>query len=381
LAHCAFASLFASKLKEYENMAKKDITQTIKDAASKAPGKVTAAVKSAVDIASEQHKRISEWTKPQKRTFVLFAILMFVVMIIFAVFVFFLTLKGEERTMVPDVRRMDLADALVKMQERELYPRLTLRFTDNPLDRNLVLDQSPPPGSIVKAGRRINLVVSRGAVLDKIEDYRGRNIDDLRLYLQGLSTTAKGLLSIREPPLYMFDTSAPGTILDQNPKPGTEISGPTILDLVVSKGPEAKDIAMPSLLGLTMDEAASRAATIPLIFSYKMRAAHNKEVPGTVVEQSEPADKNLKQFDRVQITIAAPAARKGYTAGVFEYTLPEYPYAVPVSLDAIAPNGTRTTLYSVKHPGGAFSAPFSVQNGSVLVLMVSGAEVTRKEVK
>jgi len=362
-------------------MAKKDITQTIKDAASKAPGKVTAAVKSAVDIASEQHKRISEWTKPQKRTFVLFAILMFVVMIIFAVFVFFLTLKGEERTMVPDVRRMDLADALVKMQERELYPRLTLRFTDNPLDRNLVLDQSPPPGSIVKAGRRINLVVSRGAVLDKIEDYRGRNIDDLRLYLQGLSTTAKGLLSIREPPLYMFDTSAPGTILDQNPKPGTEISGPTILDLVVSKGPEAKDIAMPSLLGLTMGEAASRAATIPLIFSYKMRAAHNKEVPGTVVEQSEPADKNLKQFDRVQITIAAPAARKGYTAGVFEYTLPEYPYAVPVSLDAIAPNGTRTTLYSVKHPGGAFSAPFSVQNGSVLVLMVSGAEVTRKEVK
>jgi len=185
-------------------MAKKDITQTIKEAASKAPEKVTAAVKSAVDIASEQHKRISEWTKPQKRTFVLFAILMFVVMIIFAVFVFFLTLKGEERTMVPDVRRMDLADALVKMQQRELYPRLTLRFTDNPLDRNLVLDQSPPPGSIVKAGRRINLVVSRGAVLDKIEDYSGRNIDDLRLYLQGLSTTTKGLVSIREPPLYTY---------------------------------------------------------------------------------------------------------------------------------------------------------------------------------
>jgi hypothetical protein len=30
---------FASKLKEYENMAKKDITQTIKEAASKAPEK------------------------------------------------------------------------------------------------------------------------------------------------------------------------------------------------------------------------------------------------------------------------------------------------------------------------------------------------------
>jgi len=365
-------------------MAKKDIkdfTQTIKESAAKAPEKVSAAVKSVVETASEQQKRISEWTKPQKRTFVLFALLMFLVMVFVAVLVFFFTLKGEERTMVPDVRRMELADALVKMQQRELYSRLTLRFTDNPLDRNLVLDQSPPPGSIVKAGRRINLVVSRGAVLDKVEDYSGRNIDDLRLYLQGLSTTTKGLVSIREPPLYIFDNSAPGTIIDQTPKVGTEISGPTILDLVVSKGPEAKDINMPSLIGLSLREMASKAATTPLVFNYKIRVAHDKENPGTVVEQSVEADKTLKQLDPVQITIASPAARKSYTSGIFEYTLPEYPYVVPVELDVIAPDGTRNSIYSVKHPGGEFSAPFSVQSGSVLVLMVSGAEVTRKEVK
>ncbi len=365
-------------------MAKKDIkdfTQTIKESTSKAPEKVSATVKTVAETASEQHKRISEWTKPQKRTFVLFALLMFLVMVLVAVLVFFATLKGEERTMVPDVRRMDLADALMKMQQRELYPRLTLRFTDNPLDRNLVLDQSPPAGSIVKAGRRINLVVSRGAVLDKVEDYSGRNIDDLKLYLQGLSTTTKVLVSIREPPLYIFDNSAPGTILDQTPKSGTEISGPTVLDLVVSKGPEAKDIPMPSLIGLSLREMASKAATTPLVFKYKMRAAHDKENPGTVVEQSVEADTTLKQLDTVQITVASPTARKGYTSGIFEYTLPEYPYVVPVEIDVIAPDGTRKSIYSVKHPGGAFNAPFSVQSGSVLVLMVSGAEVTRKEVK
>ncbi|MEN6499192.1 MAG: PASTA domain-containing protein [Rectinema sp.] len=365
-------------------MAKKEnsgFTKTIKEGATKTPEKVSAAVKTVVKSATEEQKRISEWTKPQKRSFVLFALLMFLVMVLVAVAVFFFTLRGEERTMVPDVRRMDLADALVKMQERELYPRITLRFTDNPLDRNLVLDQSPPPGSIVKAGRRINLVVSKGAVLDKIEDYTGRNIDDVRLYLQGLSTSTNTLVSIREPPLYIFDNSAPGTILEQNPKPGTEISAPTVLDLVVSKGPEAKEIHMPSLIGLSLREMASKAATTPLVFRYTMRAAHENENPGTVVEQSVEADATLKQMETVQVTIASPAARKGYTAGIFEYTLPEYPYAVPVELDVIAPGGTRSSIYSVKHPGGTFSAPFFVQDGSVLVLMVSGAEVTRKEVK
>jgi len=83
----------------------------------------------------------------------------------------------------------------------------------------------------------------------------------------------------------------------------------------------------------------------------------------------------------VQITIATPEARKGFVSGVFEYSLPGYPYVVPVGLDVISPDGTRNSIYSVKHPGGVFSAPFSVQTGSVLVLMVSGAEVTRKEVK
>lgn len=358
-------------------MAKNDI----RDGSTAAPEKKLETIKAAADTANRDLKGISGWTKPQKRSFVLFSLLMFVVLVIVAVFVFFLTLKGEERTMVPDVRRMDLADALVKMQQRELYPRLTLRFTDNPLDRNLVLDQSPQAGSIVKAGRRINLVVSRGAVLDKVEDYSGRNVDDVRLYLQGLSTTTKDLISIREPPLYIFDNSAPGTILDQTPKAGTEISGPTVLDLVISKGPEAKDIVMPSLIGLSIREMASKAATTSLVFRYKLRAARDKESPGTVVEQSVGADTTLKQLDQVQITIAAPAAHKGTASGIFEYTLPEYPYVVPVELDVIAPDGTRKSIYSVKHPGGVFNAPFSVQSGSVLVLMVSGAEVTRKEVK
>ena len=53
-------------------MAKKDIkdfTQTIKESTSKAPEKVSATLKTVAETASEQHKRISEWTKPQKRTF------------------------------------------------------------------------------------------------------------------------------------------------------------------------------------------------------------------------------------------------------------------------------------------------------------------------
>jgi len=72
-------------------MAKKEnsgFTKTIKEGATKTPEKVSAAVKTVVKSATEEQKRISEWTKPQKRSFVLFALLMFLVMVLVAVAVF-----------------------------------------------------------------------------------------------------------------------------------------------------------------------------------------------------------------------------------------------------------------------------------------------------
>ncbi len=74
-------------------------------------------------------------------------------MVVAGLSAFLLSLRGAEQTLVPDVRGMELAQALVMMQEKELYPRVSLRFTDNPLDRGKIVDQSPSAGAIVKAGR------------------------------------------------------------------------------------------------------------------------------------------------------------------------------------------------------------------------------------
>ena len=195
---------------------------------------------------------VSSWTKEQKKVFALFAALLCLVMVVVALIAFFAVLKGAERVMVPDVRNMELADALVKLQERELYPRIALRFTDNPQDKNTVLEQSPIAGSIVKAGRRVKLTVSRGAVLDKIENYVGQDLESVKLHLQSLFSASRPLVTIREPPMYRFDEAAPGVILEQKPLPGTEISGSTVLDVIVSKGPESRKATVPAFLGLSL---------------------------------------------------------------------------------------------------------------------------------
>lgn len=47
------------------------------------------------------------------------------------------------------------------MQVKELYPKIQLRYSDVPGDKGMILEQNPVAGTIVKASRRIDLVVSR----------------------------------------------------------------------------------------------------------------------------------------------------------------------------------------------------------------------------
>jgi len=92
--------------------------------------------------------------------FTVFGLVIFVGII--AVSVFFYAVHGEEQTMVPDVTGKELTEALLELQVKELYPRLQLRYSQTSRDKGFILEQEPKPGTIVKAGRRIRLIVSRG---------------------------------------------------------------------------------------------------------------------------------------------------------------------------------------------------------------------------
>lgn len=317
----------------------------------------------------------------QRKTFVFFALGLCALLAVVALIVFFAVLKGPEKVMVPDVRNMDLADGLVKLQERELYPRLTLRFTDNPQDKNIILEQSPEPGSIVKAGRRIRLTVSRGAVLDRIENYVGQDLASVEIKLQALSVSGRPLVSLRDPILYRFDAAAAGTILEQKPPAGEAISGPALLEVIVSKGPEQLSAAVPEFVGLSMAQALAALGKSPFVVDFAMRQAKEGEAAGKVAEQQPKAGVQAKTAERIKVVLTSPAAAQGVVSGIYLYTLPQYPYAVPVTLEAVSAEGKKTLIATLNHPGGSLSLPFSLPAGSGLVLSVLGKETARSEVK
>jgi beta-lactam-binding protein with PASTA domain len=300
-------------------------------------------------------------------------------MIVSGIIAFSIVLQGEEQTLVPDIKGLDLPEALIKLQEKELYPRLSLRYTDDPESRGQVLEQDPLPGSIVKAGRRIALVVSRGTIQDKVGNFIGQQVDEVKLSLQAVFGSARQLVTIKEPLIYVYDKAPAGMILEQEPEPGTEISGPVQMTFVVSRGAEKAMVKVPDLLGLTINEAALQIEKAGINFTFTARPAEGREQPGTIVAQR-PVPGTLEDPTiPVHITWSVPLVKENTVSGLFMQTLPEYPYPFKLSLIAEPPTGPRVPLITVEHPGKQFTFPYSVPKGTVLVLQVLNRVVARVE--
>ncbi len=291
---------------------------------------------------------------------------------------FFLALRGAEQTMVPDVRNEDLVDALIRLQEKELYPKLQVRYSSDPSLKGKVIDQRPSPGTLVKAGKRVNVVVSKGAIVDQVENFVGKGLDEVRVHLQTLFTTYKPLLKIKEPVTFVFDAASPGTILEQKPAAGTELSGLTDLVLVVSRGPETQKLKLPSYTGIDFPQAVGLLAKDNIPFVFSVVEPRQGSSRGYVVEQNPPPGTEAEPDTRLELKIAAPAPKSGdLIFGLFEYSLPVYPVAVDMKFEALSASGERRTLFTMKHPGGPVAIPYYQAENTTLVLSIFNREVIR----
>lgn len=297
------------------------------------------------------------------------------VMLFFACVIFFLHVKGPEEVMVPEVRGKELTEALLEMQKKELYPKITLRYSEVPGDKGTILDQNPSAGSIVKGYSRVSLVVSRGVIVDKVGGYVGQNFDELKMNLQTLFAGTANPLIVLDEPMYKPDVSAAGTILEQDPPEGTDISEPVKLSLVVSRGPSFENTRVPRLTGLSINDMLQTVTRSRIIFEFTSRPMAGKEKPGTVVSQQQFESEFIPNYSRMGVEMAFPNGEyEDNIYGIFSTEITEYPYPVPMRLDATSADGNTYTLVNFMHTGLSISLPYAVPKETTLTLYVVDKE-------
>ncbi len=295
---------------------------------------------------------------------------------------FVISLERREQVTVPDISRLDFVEAVVALQERELIPRVQQRYSTDPAERGLVINQSPAPGTVVRAGREISVVVSRGAVVDRVGNYVGRQLDEVRLDLQGIfASTDEQTLRIGEI-ITVFADADPGTILEQDPPANTELTSLTALDLVVSRGPDVQQIELPAFGGIDFREARDlmAEANIPFVFAAVRGGPDDR--PGAVVRQTPPAGSLVEPGTPVSLTVVRPDdLPPGQVFGIFQRTLPGYAVPVTISVQRIGPDGERELLFTTQHPGGPIAVPYVAEIGSTIALLTFDTEIARELVR
>ncbi len=305
-------------------------------------------------------------------------------MIVIGMFTFLISLEGRVQTLVPNVVNTPLAEALLELQQKELQPHIQLRHFNDPASKGYVLEQSPAAGNLVRAGRTINLTVSKGAVVDTVSDFIGQDIDDVRAYLRTISATYDPLIRIGTIS-YVFSEQEAGTVIEQFPEAGTELVSLTDLDIVISRGPDVERGPVPSYVGEYYTDALQAVLDEGRVFEFAFAEAdsYDSQAVGTVVRQ-EPAPGELAPYySRVKFWIV-PGANAGGSENVFSIfstRLPDYPVRVKLDLQLIKKDGTVETLLGAEHSGGLFALPYLAQLGDVLVLSRLGTEIWRETVQ
>lgn len=305
----------------------------------------------------------------------------FVVMVLVCLAVFFTSVQGAEQVLVPNVLGKDLETALLEMQAKELYPKISLKYSDTPGDEGTILDQNPGAGAIVKAYRRINLTVSRGLIVDQVADYTGQKYDDVKILLQTQFTGQKQLIVLADP-VYKADLSEAGTILEQDPPAGTQIVDPVTVQLVVSRGNTFENTKRPVIAGKDLNSLLRIMSSSKVVYEFTSHIAEEGEKPGTVTSEDEYTDEYVPNYTRIHAEIAFPKrGADDLVYGLFTATLADFPFDVAVRLDATDAEGNTTNYITMRHTGNLLTIPYAVQPGTVLTLFVGDNETAQIKVE
>ncbi len=298
-----------------------------------------------------------------------------------AVITFILALEGREETKIPDVRGMELANAIIELQDKGLYGTVQLRYSNKLSDKGTVLGQEPLPGAVVKAKSEVLLRVSKGAAVEKLDNYVGWNINELETHLKSLESVYGPLLELKKPYIRVYNESPSGTIIEQKPEPGTELTVLTELELVVSRGPEGQITEVKDYTGMEWRNALAEIVSSGHPFVFTMTNQEDGEA-GMVVSQSPEPENEVPTDTLRQLMIRAPEEiEEEYRFDIIERDLPEYPVPVPVVVELINTSGEKETLISFSHKGGLLTIPYLEEVGSTIVIKVDGEEIVRHRVQ
>jgi len=180
-----------------------------------------------------------------------------------------------------NVCQMVIDDARKNLEAAGFITEIVDEVENLGLPPGTVMDQQPPAGSMVKPGRVVRLIITSGARYFAMPNLIGKflkaaqiELDQLRLRVDSLD--------------YQYSSQLPaGVIISQSIEPGFMTIANSTVNLIVSKGKPPRQLEVPDLSGLGLDEARREIKKAGFLQG-ELREVINQELAARTVVNQKP---------------------------------------------------------------------------------------------
>nr|WP_281351847.1 PASTA domain-containing protein [Entomospira entomophilus] len=282
------------------------------------------------------------------------------------------TNNPKDETIVPKIVGLTLSEAMIILQNSDLNTEITTRFVEDPqYTSGLVLQQVPVAGTYTKVGNMVKLTVSAGLAISQVENFVGLKIEEARTTIV---SRYNGLLSIKEPLIYLVSQEPEGTIIGQDPVAGTPLSGPIPISFLISRGMVESSAMLTSYEGLAIERALMLVAQNNLPFKFIIEGDSVEGHP-VVASQNPKAGASVGKGDMIQFMIR-PVTNTELILGVREINVPPHSSPIKIEMYAIVDN-REVLLFSTYQQDVRLIAPYYQPAGTVIIIRANGQDQGR----
>ncbi|MFJ6727660.1 MULTISPECIES: Stk1 family PASTA domain-containing Ser/Thr kinase [unclassified Streptomyces] len=203
--------------------------------------------------------------------------------------------SADDPVAVPNLVGSSQADAQQQLTNVGLkLGTVTQKPCENQAKGN-VCDQDPKAKTEVDKDSLVNLVISTGAPKVAVPSVLGKSLDDARSTLEGdqyqLVVETKNRISTEEP----------GTVLEQDPRLGTEVEKGSKITLTIAKAEEKATV--PDVVGKSCDEAKAQMQANDLTGNCSEVETEDQNQVGKVIQTTPSANSKVDKGSQVEIQI------------------------------------------------------------------------------
>jgi beta-lactam-binding protein with PASTA domain len=258
-------------------------------------------------------------------------------------------IHGKNSVIVPDLEGKEVVYALEILTDLGLNTKVKGSEYSPTIPKNHVISQAPDPGTEIKRGRDIRLVISKGPYAVVIPNLVGMDLPMAGIAIEE-NDLHRGTLS------YTYHGKRPkDEILAQVPAPGTTAMRQSPLDLLVSLGPRPQLLRMLDLEGQGLEYAFDALEKYHLTVGAIVQVDEPDKPDNTVLEQSPDMGYPVSARSSINLTINRQSrnirsgARQAVT--MFRHRAPEGFLRQQVRVRTIRPDGAFDIFDDFVKPG------------------------------